>query len=277
MAVSIRELTRYLNLFEVLSIRNLAGVVVLATLAIIRPELRKGIHLKRIRLHLLRNGVHAVSQFAWAQGLTLLPLATVFALEFTTPAWTALLAVFFLGERMTPSRIGVVVFGILGVLVILRPGLASFQIGSVLVLAAAFGYAITMVTTKRLTSSETTFAIIFWMNVIQLPLMLAGTNPMSFLRLPAFALLPVFGLGIAGLSAHYCLTNAFRNGDASVVVPIDFLRIPLIALVGWWLYGEALDGFVFLGAGLIVTGVVWNLRAETIRLAPRGQLSESAS
>src|SRR5215475_968792 len=107
MAVSIRELTRYLNLFEVLSIRNLAGVIVLAVLAAVRPELRKGIHLKRIRLHLLRNGVHAVSQFAWAQGLTLLPLATVFALEFTTPAWTALLAVFFLGERMTASRVGV--------------------------------------------------------------------------------------------------------------------------------------------------------------------------
>jgi drug/metabolite transporter (DMT)-like permease len=102
-------------------------------------------------------------------------------------------------------------------------------------------------------------------------LMLAGSNPMSFLRLHGVAFVPVVGLGIAGLSAHYCLTNAFRTGDASVVVPIDFLRIPLIAVVGWWLYGEALDIFVFIGAALIVVGVLWNLRAEAVRtIGPKG-------
>jgi drug/metabolite transporter (DMT)-like permease len=271
MAVSIRQLFGILNIFEILAIRNIFGVLVLSTLAIARPQLRDEIRTKRIRLHLFRNGVHALSQFAWAEGLTLLPLATVFALEFTTPAWTAILAVFFLDERLTPSRIGVVIFGILGVLVILRPGFDSFRPGAMLVLAAAFGYAVTLVATKKLTASESTFAIIFWMNIIQLPLMLAGSNPMSFLRLHGVAFVPVVGLGIAGLSAHYCLTNAFRTGDASVVVPIDFLRIPLIAVVGWWLYGEALDIFVFIGAALIVVGVLWNLRAEAVRtVGPKG-------
>jgi drug/metabolite transporter (DMT)-like permease len=267
MAISIRELYGILNIFEILAIRNVFGVLVLSGLAIARPTLRHEINTKRIRLHLLRNGVHGISQFAWAYGLTVLPLATVFALEFTMPAWTAILAVYFLGERMTPSRIGVVVFGILGVLVILRPGIDSLHPGAMLVLAAAFGYAITLVATKKLTATESTFAIIFWMNVIQLPLMLAGSNPMSYLQLHGVAFVPVIGLGIAGLSAHYCLTNAFRTGDASVVVPIDFLRIPLIAVVGWWFYGEALDVFVFVGAALIVVGVLWNLRAEAMRYA----------
>ena len=77
--------------------------------------------------------------------------------------------------------------------------------------------------------------------------------------------MPVVGLGIAGLTAHYCLTNAFRAGDASVVVPIDFLRIPLIAMVGWAFYGERLDIFVLLGALIIIAGVLWNLRSETAR------------
>jgi uncharacterized membrane protein len=69
-------------------------------------------------------------------------------------------------------------------------------------------------------------------------------------------------IGVAGVASHYCLTNAFRAGDASVVVPLDFLRMPLIAVVGWLLYAEPFDPYVFLGAGLIMTGVVWNLHAE---------------
>jgi drug/metabolite transporter (DMT)-like permease len=75
----------------------------------------------------------------------------------------------------------------------------------------------------------------------------------------------VIGIGVSGLVSHYCLTNAFRAGDAGVVVPLDFMRIPLIAVIGWWLYGEPLDVFVFLGAGLIITGILWNLRSEAAR------------
>ena len=72
-------------------------------------------------------------------------------------------------------------------------------------------------------------------------------------------------VGVTGLLSHYCLTNAFRAADASVVVPLDFMRIPVIALIGWWLYNEKIDIFVFIGAGLIITGVLWNLRAEAMR------------
>ena len=72
------------------------------------------------------------------------------------------------------------------------------------------------------------------------------------------------GVGIAGLTSHYCLSNAFRAGDATLVVPLDFMRIPLIAVVGWAFYGERLDIFVLLGALIIVAGVLWNLRSETI-------------
>src|SRR5262249_24873827 len=132
MAVAIRQPAGLVNLFEILAIRNITRVVLLTALAIARPDFRRGIRTQRIGLHLIRNVVHAVSQFAWAQSLTLLPLATVFALEFTMPAWTAVLAVFFLHERLTPSRVGVVIFGILGVLVILRPGIDRFHPGSVL-------------------------------------------------------------------------------------------------------------------------------------------------
>jgi drug/metabolite transporter (DMT)-like permease len=265
LAVSIRELSRALGIFEILALRNAAGVVVLMAIGLARPALLHAVSRKHIWLHLLRNGVHYVSQYAWATSLTLLPLATVFALEFTMPAWTTLLAVIFLGERLTPSRIGAVILGFLGVLVIIRPGLESFRPAAFLVLAAAFGYAITLTATKRLTFTETTFGIIFWMNVMQLPMNLAGSDPLFVLKIGGSEIVPLIALGIAGLSSHYCLSNAFRSGEASLVVPLDFLRIPLIALVGWSFYGESLDIYVFAGAGLIISGVLWNLRAEARR------------
>jgi drug/metabolite transporter (DMT)-like permease len=213
-------------------------------------------------LHALRNSVHFASQYAWALSLTLLPLATVFALEFTMPAWVALLAIPVLGERMNVSRAGSIVLGFIGVLVIVRPGLESFQPAVLLVLAAAIGFAISLIATKRLTSTVGTFAILFWMNVMQLPMGLAGSDPWFVLRLEAAHVPYLAGVGIAGLSSHFCLTNAFRAGDATIVVPFDFLRIPLIALVGWLFYAETLDVFVFAGAAIIIAGVVWNLRAE---------------
>jgi drug/metabolite transporter (DMT)-like permease len=157
------------------------------------------------------------------------------------------------------------VLGLIGVLVILRPGVAAFNPAAILVLMAAFGYAITMITTKKLTATETTFGIILWMAVIQFPLSLIGSDIHAYGGLGLRQALPALGVGVAGLTSHYCLANAFRAGDASLVVPLDFMRIPLIAVVGWAFYGERLDIFVFIGALIIISGVVWNLRAETRR------------
>jgi len=233
MAVSIRELAKAgLSIFEILAIRSGVALVVLIVLLAVRPDLRVHARPRRMGLNLFRNSVHYASQYAWALSLTMLPLAMVFALEFTMPAWTALLAVWLLHEKMTPSRFGVVLLGLIGVLVILRPGIASFNPAAFLLLAAAFGYAITMITTKQLTMTETTFGIVFWMAVIQLPLSLIGSDPMVFFHFEARHILPAIGVGTAGLTSHYCLSNAFRSGDATLVVPLDFMRIPLIAVVG---------------------------------------------
>jgi drug/metabolite transporter (DMT)-like permease len=266
LAVSVRELSRGgLNIFEILAVRSAGSLLILSALVLVRPELRVHALPRRMGLNALRNTVHYASQYAWALSLTMLPLATVFALEFTMPAWTALLAVWLLHERMTASRVGVVVFGLIGVLVILRPGLAGINPAAFLVLGAAVGYAVTMIATKKLTMTETTFGIIFWMAVMQLPLSLLGSSLEPFFQLHLSHLLPLLGVAAAGTSSHYCLSNAFRAGDATLVVPLDFMRIPLIAVVGWAFYGESLDVFVLLGALIIVAGVFWNLRAEAVK------------
>lgn len=265
MAIAIRGLSGSLSIVEILAVRAAVGLLIVVAVMAVRPELRHGINRNRLGLHVLRNSIHFGSQYLWAWSLLLLPLATVFALEFTMPAWTIVLAPFFLGERMTPSRIGAVVLGIAGVLVIVRPGLDTFQPAALMVLAAAFGYAVQIIATKKLTVTDSTFAIVFWMNVIQLLLGVAGAG-VTFVGKIGWDLMPVIiALGTAGLFAHFCMTNAFRAGDASLVVPLDFLRIPLIAVVGWWLYSEPLDMFVFAGAGLIISGILWNLRSETRR------------
>ena len=257
MAVAIRKLWGALTIMEILALRAILGLAIVVAVAAVR-RLRHGINTRRLGLHIIRNSIHFGSQYLWALGVVLLPLATVFALEFTMPAWTILLAHFFLSERMTESRIGAVVLGLLGVLIILRPH-RSFQPTALVVLLAALGYGAQNIATKKLTHTESTFAIVFWMNVIQLALALTFAGAFFIGKLTPELLPAVAGLGAAGLFAHFCLSNAFRAGDASVVIPLDFMRIPLIAVIGWWLYDEPLDAFVFAGAGLIISGILWNL------------------
>jgi drug/metabolite transporter (DMT)-like permease len=267
MAVSLRALSGRLKIMEILAVRNGGGLLILLALTVIDPAQLRALSARRLVLHVSRNTIHFGGQVLWATAITLLPLATVFALEFTAPAHTALLSAVFLREQLTPGRLGVVIFGFLGVLIILRPGLENFQPATVLALAAAFAFAAALTQTKALTATETSFAILLWMNVIQLPLALLGSNPRSYLALGAADLQPVVAVALTGFTSQFCVAQAFRHGDAMVVVPLDFMRVPLIAVVGWWLFGERLDALVFLGAGVIVFGVLWNLRAEAARKA----------
>jgi drug/metabolite transporter (DMT)-like permease len=170
--------------------------------------------------------------------------------------------VLLLGERFTLSRAGSIALGFVGVLIILRPGIEAFQPAALGVVVASLGYAVSHIGTKKLIPVQSTIAILFWMNVMQIGMALPGIDFAFPLRLASHQWVWAFGLAFGGTFAHYCLTNALRVADAIVVIPLDFLRIPLIAFVGWTFYGERLDLLVFAGAGIIVSGIVWNLRAE---------------
>lgn len=268
LAVSIRALAPTLTVFEILALRNLGGILILGIYALLSKRQRIGFP-RPFTLHLTRNVFHFAGQWAWTTGLTLLPIATVFALEFTAPAWTVVLSVLWLGERLTWSRVLAVVLGFVGILVILRPGLTAFDPAGLIVLFAAMMFAVQLTTTKRLTGSNSVLNILFWMNIMQLPMYLtaAALHDRAPLILPYLttATLPaVIGLCITGLAAHLCVTNAFRHGDAIVVVPIDFMRIPLITVVGVFLYNEPFDPLVLLGAMVTAAGIVWNIRQESI-------------
>ena len=271
LAVAIRELARVLSVWEILALRNLGGIVVLGAYALLA---RTPVGWPApLRIHLVRNVFHFAGQACWAFGVTLLPLATVFALEFTTPAWTMVMATIFLRERISTARIGALVLGFLGVLVILRPGAAAFDPAALVVLAAALFFSVQIITTKFLTGTQSTLTILFWMNVMQLPAYLAanvalGGDLWFVPRIPGTAWLPLLALMLTGLTAHVCFTNAMRYGDATLVVPIDFLRIPFIAAIGVLLYAEPFDPLVLLGAAISAAGVLWSL-AEARHYAAR--------
>lgn len=261
-AISLRELSRTLGVFDMLSLRSGSSLLFLMLLALIKPELRKEIRPRRPLLHVWRNIAHFAGTYAWSYAVTVLPLALVFALEFTNPLWVTLFAAIFLRERLTRGRIGAVLLGFLGILVIMRPGAASLDPRAFWPLAAAILFAATSTITKAMTRRDSTYCILFWMNAIQLPLNFVGADWTFPAKLPSAPLPPILGVCVAGLASHYCLTNAFRHGDAIVVTPLDFLRIPIIALLGWKLYDEPFDPIVFAGAALIIGGIVWSLKSE---------------
>jgi drug/metabolite transporter (DMT)-like permease len=267
-AIAVRLLAGRLGGFEILTIRNSGGLLILLAILAVRPGLRTKLRPGPIRLHLLRNAFHYAGQYGWNYAVVALPLATVFALEFTAPVWLAALAIPILGERLTLPRVGAIVLGFIGVLVILRPGQEAFQPAALIMLAAAVAFAATAVWTKALTRQVSTFTILFWMNVLQLPLSLLGSDLSFPSRMEGPQILGALLLSGTGVASHLCLTQAYRYGDALVVMPLDFMRIPMIAVVGWYFYGEALDPFVFAGAALIIGGIVWNLSAEARRSAP---------
>jgi drug/metabolite transporter (DMT)-like permease len=261
MAVSIRELSSDMGLFQILFWRSLIGIVVVGGLAWTVGRGWTTVASGAPRIQVLRNLVHFAGQWAWAAGIALLPLATVFALEFTTPVFAAVLAVAFLGERLNAGRIGMILLGFAGILVVLRPGADVFEAAALFPLMAAVCYAATHTFTKRLTRTDGPVVVLFWMSLIQLPL---GLVPALFEWVhPSWADAPaILALGLAGLSAHYCLTSALKLADATVVVPMDFLRLPLIAVVGLLVYGEPFDPFVLLGGAIVVSGIWLGLAFE---------------
>lgn len=265
-ALSVRALSHHFDAFEMMTVRSAGGLVILLAMGLASPALLRSFRAQHMGMQFFRNIAHFGSQICWTVAIMSLPLATVFALEFIIPAWVTLLAVLFLGERMTASRAGALLICAIGVLVILRPGHDAFQPIALVMVLGALLFAIAAVITKKLIVTESTYSIMLWMNLMQLPMNLAGSGDVLFFtRFEAWMVLPLLGVAAAGLAIHYCLTNAFRYGDAMVVIPMDFLRVPLIAIIGWMFFGEHLDVFVFAGAGLIIAGVLWNVRGETQR------------
>ena len=254
-----REATRELNVFQIMELRCVIGFCLLYPLVRLSGGFA-AMRTTRPLQHIARNLVHYGGQLGWFYALTLIPLGQVVSIEFTMPIWTAILAASFLGERMTVWRVSAIVLGVVGVIVIVRPATGAINPGQLIALAAAVGFGISIAMMKSLTRSEQTVAIIFWMMVIQAA---AGFIPCLYVwNWPAAATWGwVFVIAFCGTFSHYCMARAMLHADATVVLPMDFLRVPLTAMAGWLIYSERLDIFTVLGAAMILTGNLLNLKA----------------
>lgn len=258
MAVAGRETTRELNVFQVMELRSLIGLAMLYPLVHALGGLR-AMRTRHPWHHLGRNLAHYGAQFSWLMALTMIPLAQVISIEFTMPIWTAILAVIFLGERMGLWKNIAVVLGLVGVAIIVRPFDGSINVGQLIALAASFGFAISIIFVKSLTRHDKVVVILFWMMLIQ---SIMGLAPALYeWRAPS---LHIWGwllvIAFCGTYSHYCMTHALLHADATVVIPMDFLRVPLAALTGWLVYAERVDLLTVLGAGLILAGNLLNLK-----------------
>ena len=263
MAVAARELLKHLGTFEILALRT--GVSLLIVLALALRTGTATLKTRRIGIHAWRNGVHLGGQASWVYAIGALPLATVFAIEFTAPIFTALLAVLFLHERMSSGRAVMLALGLAGVLVILRPGFGVFQPAALVMLFGSLCFAVQFIGTKKLSSTESPMAVLFWMSVIQTPVSLVAALP-GWIA-PGLADLPwILVMGAGSFTAHYCMTRAMKLADATVIVPVDYFRLPLIAVVGAAFYAEPFDPLVFLGAAMIFAGVWFSVARERRRV-----------
>ena len=265
MAIAGREVSFELDTFEIMMYRSVIGLLILMAIASLAGT-RSTITGRKPGLHLVRNVFHFTGQNLWFFAITVIPLAQVFALEFTSPLWVLMLSPLVLGERLTSIRVLAAVMGFIGILIVTRPSAETVNIGTLAALCAAIGFAGSILFTKRLTRTETLTCILFWMTLSQsiFGVICAGFD--GDITLPTAETTPWLVLiALGGLTAHFCLTTALSIAPATLVTPVDFLRLPVIALLGLALYQEQIELMVILGAAIIFGANYLNLWSETRR------------
>ena len=265
MAISGRELAPELNTFEIMFFRSLIGLVLVVTIGTLSGTLHQ-IKTDRLGLHMLRNTAHFTGQNLWFLAVAFIPFSQVFALEFSTPLWVALLAPVFLGEALTRRRLLSVGIGFSGVLIVARPDFSQLNPAILAAMACAICFACSLMTTKKLTIDQSTTCILFWLTLMQLGMGVVAVVLTGSLSAPqGIDYIWVTIVSICGLTAHFCIARALALAPAIVVIPLDFLRLPLISLIGFLAYNEAFEWAVVFGAMLIFTAVLINLQAERQR------------
>ena len=259
MAIAGRAVSLELDTFEIMMFRSLTGIIIVLVVASAAGTLRQ-VNRQQMGLHTLRNLAHFTGQNLWFFALTAIPLAQVFALEFTTPIWVILFSPLLLKERITWVGILAAILGFAGVMIVTQPGQTAISSGTIAAATAAVGFALTAIFTRRLTRNQSITCILFWLTVLQALFGIICAGYDGDISLPSITALPwIVLIGFAGLLAHFCLTTALSLAPANIVIPIDFIRLPVIAVVAAQVYNEVLDPWVFVGALVIFAANYLNI------------------
>ncbi len=220
-------------------------------------------HIKNLPLHFFRNITHFTAQNLWFFALAALPLAVVVTFEFTTPSWVIVIAAFALGEGFGKRRAWVIALSLLGIVLITDPRHVTFGPPVLAAMFCAIGFAVTMILTKRLTREQNVYEILFMMTLLQTIFAAIILLARGDVEMPTLPTLPYWLLmAFFGTSSHYCLTRALSLADASIVSPVDLLRLPLSVFAGWALFNEAITLPMFVGTLILICANYINIRRK---------------
>jgi drug/metabolite transporter (DMT)-like permease len=256
LTVAGRELGHDIPIFVIMIFRSLTALAILTPIVIYHGGIAR--RFANIRLNVVRNLIHYASQYGWFQALLLIPLAQVVSIEFTMPIWGAIIAALFLSEKLNAFKLAAIALCFFGILLIVKPGASPIDEGHIVALLAAFGFAVSIALTKVITRADTALTVIFLMFLIQtvigaVPAYITWKwpEPQNWVWVAV--------VGLAGTFSHYCLSRAISLSDTTIVIPMDFLRVPLTALAGYWIYREGFDLYSIMGTVLILGANTLNL------------------
>jgi len=262
MAISGRELGGHLDTFEIMMYRSLIGIFIVLIFIIYNKSFLE-ISIQRIKLHFIRNIFHFAGQNLWFFAVVYIPLSQLFAFEFSVPIWVAVFAPIFLKEKLTLVRFLAIAIGFLGILIVARPNFSTLDPAIIAAALCAIGFAVTSIATKKLTTTETITCILFWLTVMQFIFGFICAGIDGAIDFPiGLELIWIAIIGLCGLIAHFCITKALSMAPALVVSPLEFLRLPFISIIGYFMYNENLELLVFFGAILVLFANIINIRNE---------------
>ncbi len=261
MMAIVRFLSREMHPFEVAFFRNLFGVLFMVPwmLRVGRDSLAT----ERMGMHVLRSAAGLAAMLTFFTALSLLPLAEVTALTFTTPMFTTIGAALILREAVKARRWTATLIGFAGALIILRPGTEALRPEALVALAAAALMALAFLTVKSLSRTENPNAIVVMMGLLMTPMSLV---PALFVwETPAVQIWPwLLGLGLSATIGQVFLTRAFAAADASAVLPFDFSRLVFVSILGFFFFGERPDLWTWVGGGVIVAAAAYIAHREAV-------------
>lgn len=218
----------------------------------------------RWSLHVLRAGLSIAMLSLFSYALQTLPLAEAYSIFFVAPLLITALSVPLLGEKVDAARWWAIAIGLIGVLVVLRPtGNGMFTLAGVAVLATAGCYAVTAVTVRMLSRSDSSESMVFW-------LMLSLAVGAGALALPQWVTIRtsdwplIGGLAVSGFIAQLLVTAAFKHGEASAIAPLEYTALAWGIGLDWTLWRSLPDAWMLLGAAIIITSGVYLIRKQTV-------------
>ncbi|SHF79316.1 Threonine/homoserine efflux transporter RhtA [Modicisalibacter ilicicola DSM 19980] len=254
---------------QIVFFRTLVAVPLIVLIARFNGGIRT-LGTRRPFVHLLRGLIATATMFSFILGLTLLPLAEVTAIAFAAPLFIALLSVPLLGERVERLPLIASFVGFAGVLIVVRPGAAGFQVGALVVVIAAICYALLMITARRYGSREQLWAMVFYVTLV--PLIVSALLLPLFWKPPqAVHWVGFVGAGVLGVGAMSFITLAFRHAPASIAAPFDYTAMVWAVLLGWLIWGEMPDTWVYVGSAVIIASgliIAFHERRVAIKARP---------